>query len=346
MNTQVTSTSLDATAIGDAMRSKALGVAAKTGKALDDIVIRAANAKHEFSLAPISLRAAIRSNMTEAEIDELPMPGERWKDDKGNLSNNPDICQWKDPTKPDGKPKEISFYVVWADNTPEGQVVVRELDWCSRAASENMRTDDIPADWMKRYASNPTDLKKRKKYLEGRRATVRKAYKDAVRLDWQVTLVNGLDGCGCEVGEGDDNTVTVFNAKKPRGEWKVYSVGAFLKLKPVLAAKAGGSYAALEATAERAPKQPDPAKGPVKLAANDIKTVAIADNVAVAFDTWLDKCMSDKGGSEYAALLKHLTHAGGATSAATLNGIRTKLNTLFTIDALAVIAEREEQKAA
>src|SRR5882762_2045912 len=253
----MSNTNLSPLAMGDAMRAKALGYAAKTGTAIDLVVVRAADAKHEFSLGPINLYRAIKSNLTDEEIDELPLPGSMWKDDAGNLHNNADVCQWKDPAKADGKPKEISFYVVWADGTPEGSHVVKELEWCSRISQENMKTDDIDGKWLATYASNPQAAKKRKKYLEGRRATVRKAYKDTVRLLWQLDMVNELPGCVAELddGESSENTVMVSNKANPKREWKLYTVGAFLKLNPKKASETGGTYAALEATSARE-KQP------------------------------------------------------------------------------------------
>lgn len=335
----MSNTQLGPVAMGDAMRAKALGYAAKTGTAIDLIVVKAADAKHEFSLAPAKLRQAIMDNLSEDDIDQLPLPGSRWKNEAGEINNNADVCQWKDPSKPDSKPKEISFYVVWADGTPEGANVVKELEWCSRVSQENMRTDDIDGAWLKKFSGNPQQTRKRKKYLEGRRATVRKSYKDAVRLIWQVDVINELQGCGVEVGEHDDNTVTVFNKHKPRGEWKLFSVGAFLKLKPAVAAEQGGTYDALLATAERAPKPPG--GGDQSLKVNAIETPATMDKVGVMFHSYLDKAFADKNSAEYAALLRHLTGAGGAQSVLTLGGIRNKLNALFKMNSIQTIYDRE-----
>src|SRR5437660_1333998 len=106
--------------IGEAVRGRALGYAAKTGTAIDLTVVKGADAKDEFKLTSIKLRSSILANLTEDEVDGLPLPGSRWNDG-GVANNNCDVFLWKDPTKGgDAKPQEISFYVTWADGTPEG----------------------------------------------------------------------------------------------------------------------------------------------------------------------------------------------------------------------------------
>src|SRR5882724_6580069 len=178
--------------IGEAVRSKALGYAAKTGTAIDLVVVGGADAKDLFKLTPNKLMAAIKANLSEEEIEALPFPGSRWNDG-GVANNNCDVFQWKDPTKgPDTKPRDVSFYVVWSDGTPEGVNVCQEIDWCKRIGKENMKTEDIPSAWQEKY-SNPQLVEERLDYLEGRRGTIRTAYKDAVRLIWQMDLVNELE---------------------------------------------------------------------------------------------------------------------------------------------------------
>lgn len=337
-------TALNPIAIGDAMRMRALSYAAKTGTAIDLAVVTAANAKDDVSMGPIALYRAMKANLSEEEIDGLPLPGSRWKDDAGVIHNNADICQWKDPSKPDAKAKEISFYIVWADNTPEGKHVVTELEWLSRVSQDNMKTDDIDDKWLAKYASNPELIKKRKKYLEARRAYVRQAYKTAVRLIWQIDLVNELEGCEAELPPADtsDTTIVVKNKANPQREWKLYTVGAFLKLDAKKASETGGSYAALEATAKRVPTTEPEKGGEIKL--NAIHTPASADKVATAFHLYIHGIMKEKNGADYAAYLKHLMGPGGQQAVLTLDGIRKELNSLFKMDALRAIADTEAEK--
>lgn len=333
----------NALTVGENIRKAALSYAHKTGTAIDLVVVRAANAKHEFSLAPLNLRKAINDNLSPDEVAALPQPGSKWSDLEEGSNEIADIFQWKDPSKPDSKAKEVSFYVVWSDNTPEGREVVKELEYCSRVATEGMKTDDIPDTWLKKYDGNPAETRKRRKYLEARRGTIRKAYKDAVRLIWQIDMVGELSGCGVEPGEGDENTITVFNKAKPRAEWKVFSVGAFLKLNVAKALEQGGTYEALIATAERGKKDPNKGKG--KLSINSVQTPETADQVAFMFGHYLDRAFANRAAPEYAALLKHLNGDNGPQSIHMLGTIRDRLNQLFQIDHIRSVYEIEKEKA-
>lgn len=346
----ISSTSQTALDIGDAQHKKALSYAAKTGTAIDLVVVSIADAKAEFTLGPVKLYNAIRKNLSEEEIDALPLPGSRWQLPDGTLNNNADICSWKDPSKPgDSKPKEISFYVVWSDGTPEGAHVVQELEWISRISTAGMKIDDIPKDWQDKYAANPITLRQRKKYLEGRRGTVRKAYKDAVRLLWQIDMVNELAGCACHVDDdSNEPTVTLVNKATIKNgvasNWEVFSVGAFLKLKPAKALEAGGSYEALKATAERG-KKDDKNKNKQGLQLNAIATPDTSGKVAAMELSYLDKLWADRKGGEYGAFLRHLLSDGGKADVLTYGDLRNILNDMFKMDMVQNIYDVEKQKA-
>jgi hypothetical protein len=337
-------TTADNLRLGEMIRTAALGFAAKTGTAIDLVVVEKADAQHTVSLGALNLYRAIYANLKPEDIERLPRPGSRYNDLPEGSNELADIFLYKAADKPDSKPVERSFYVVWGDNTPEGKNAVTELDYCTRVLTEGMKTDDIPEAWMKKYASNPQDTKKRKKYLEKRRGNVRAAYKEAVKLIWQVDMVNELEGCGCELGEGQENTVTVFNKNKPRAEWKVYSVGAFLKLNPAKALEQGGSYDALIATSERGKKEKNKDKTGLP-AINSIQTPETADKVAAMFAHYLDRAFSDRGSSEYTQLLKHLTATdAGKQSVHMLGHIRNRLNSLFKIDTVQSIYDTEQER--
>lgn len=333
----------------ETQRAKALSYAAKTGTAIDLIAVTTSDAKEVFKGGPIALMFAIKQNMSEEDIDGLPLPGSRWNQPVGIGNNNPDIFKWSDPSKPDAKEKEVSFYVVWSDNTPEGKRVVTELEWCSRIGQPNMNVDDIPQSWRDKY-DNAQKIGQRKLYLDGRRGTVRKQYKDAIRLIWQVDMVNELDGCEAvmvhtEDGKGYEKEILVREKRAdglPARKWKYYNVDAFLKLQPAKAAEQGGSYAALEATAKRAPQTPPAGKVP---ALNSVQTPETMATVAAPFASYLDKAFSDKKGQDYAALLRHLTGDSGVTTVHTLDHIRNRLNDLFKMDVLRVIADKAEEEA-
>lgn len=340
--------------IGDAVHAKALGYAAKTGTAIDLTVVTGANAKDEFKLTSIKLRNAIMTNLTEEEIDGLPLPGSRWNDG-GVANNNCDIFQWKDPSKSgDAKPKEVSFYVTWADGTPEGVNVCREIEWCKRIGNDNMKKDDIAKAWQDKY-SNPKLVQERLDYLEGRRVTIRSAYKEAVKLIWQMDMVNELTvyqvvdevatdkvvgGCIATIEDGS-NEILLEDRGAPKKNWKYYSVGSFLRLNPKAAAEQGGSYAALKATEKRAVKKPDPK---ATLTLNSVQTPETMDKVGVVFHSYLDKTLANTGAADYALLLKHLTGDAGKQSILTLGGIKECIDKLFKMDIVRSTYDIEKEK--
>ncbi len=333
----------------ESQRAKALSYAAKTGTDIDLIAVTTSDAKEVFKGGPIALMYAMRAHLSEDDIDGLPLPGSRWNMPVGIGNNNPDIFKWADPSKPDAKDKEVSFYVVWSDNTPEGKRIVTELEWCTRMGQQNVKTDDIPQTWKDKY-SNPQLIGQRKLYLEGRRGTVRKQYKDAVRLQWQIDMVNELTGCEAHVcekdGGGYEKEILVREVRAdglPARKWKYYNVDAFLKLQPAKAKEQGESYAALEATAKRTPGAP--AGGTKVPALNSVQTPETMATVAAPLASYLDKAFGDKKGQDYASLLKHLTSDGGVTTVHTLDHIRNRLNDLFKMDVLRVIADKAEDEA-
>lgn len=349
-----TVTTEQALSIGEAVHAKAMGYAHKTGTAIDLVVVVGADAKREYKLTPNKLKKAIEANLTREEIDGLPLPGSRWNDG-GVANNNCDVFQWKDPSKDgDTKPREVSFYVTWADNTPEGANVCREIEYCKRLSQKNARLDDIPQAWQDEY-SNPQLVDDRLKYLEGRRVTIRSAYKEAVKLIWQMDMVNELTvfqmvdgqptktiigGCKATLEDGTDEVLLEDRASKKN--WKHYSIGAFLRLNPKAALEQGGSYSALKATEKRPPKAPAPKTGTLTL--NTIQTPETMDKVGVVFHSYLDKTLAATGSADYALLLKHLTGDAGKQSILTLGGIRDSLNKLFRMDTIQSVYDTEKEK--
>jgi len=337
----MTVTTQQALTIGEAVRSKALGYAAKTGTAIDLVVVGGADAKEQFKLTPITLKTAIEANLSQEEIEGLPLPGSRWNDG-GIANNNCDIFQWKDPSKDqDSKPREVSFYVTWADGTPEGARVVKEIDYCKRIGKENMKIDDIPQGWQNKY-NNPKLIADRLDYLEGRRATVRGAYKEAVRLIWQMDMVNELPGCQCSIDNEGGQVLVENKTDLKKGGWKFYSIGAFLRLNPKQASEQGGSYAALKATEKREPKKTPPAAGILTL--NSVQTPETMDKVGVVFHSYLDKTLATTGSADYALLLKHLTGDAGRQSILTLGGIKECIDKLFRMDTIRAVYDSEKEK--
>lgn len=338
------SNSMSKLQIGEAQHKLAMEFAAITSPELDAAMVAVAKAKDEFSGAPIRLMFSLLSTMPEDKIDLLPRIGSRFAD-----TNNPEIFIWKDPSKEGATEKEVSFYVVWADNTPEGTRVVTELDWLARLSSDNMVITDIPAPFKAKYP-NPEARNRYKKYLNGRRGTIRAAYKNAIKLMHQFDAVNELALVkavtipGTEPGTFE-NVVKVQSKVVGREtmDYEHYSVGSFLKLNAAKAAEGGGTLEALKATVARdTGKGKDKEKGVPALAS--INTPETSDKVAIAWHSYLDKAWQDKAGDEYRALLKQLTGPGGASSVVTLGGIRNILNSLFKMDKIQSIYDTETER--
>lgn len=344
MNTQ---TKTDKFAIGEAMHKRALSFANQTPAAVDEAVTRQADIAEEKSTAPIILMMHMLKNIPEDQLNELPKIGSRIAD-----SNNPDIFIWRDPSKDNDDGKEVSFYVVWADNTPQGRQVVQELDWLKRLGDDNMTKNGIPQDYQDRY-SNAQLIEQRKRKMENRRKSVRNAYKTAVKLMHKFDAVNELAHVAAIVEPGPvegtfEPDILVHSTVEGRRlkDYKHFSVSNFLKLNPAKAAEGGGTLTALKNTIAR---DTGGGKGKGKQqpgipAVASIETPQTADTVAVAFDTYLDKAWSDKKGDIYAQFIKHLTGPGGQQSVHTLGSIRKKLNDLFRMDKVQAIYDKAEEE--
>lgn len=320
--------------IGNAQYSKALALAHRDTVELNSAMIAVAKAKDEFSGAPIKLMVAMLTELPEEEIEALPRVGSEAKD-----TDNPDIFKWKDPQS-DTKEKDVSFYVVWADNTAEGIKTNTELGWISCLNDPEKKRDHIPAEFIERYGINPELRKSRKKYLETRRGTIRSCYKKAVQVIHQFEAVNELKGCEAKTVAGDEpgtytNQIKVKSTVEGSDAYEYYSVGSFLKLNAAKAAEQGGTVAALQATVARDPKAKKGDKAVPAL--NSIETPETMDKVLTAVHSYLDKVWSGKQGVDYANLLKYLTGPGGGSAIETLGDIRSILDQLFRMDKIAFI---------
>ena len=80
---------------------KALALAHAKAEHLNKAAIVAADAKDEFSGAPVKLYVAMLQDLDDDTLTGLPVVGS-----KGG--NNPDYFMWKDPNS-DAKEREVSF---------------------------------------------------------------------------------------------------------------------------------------------------------------------------------------------------------------------------------------------
>lgn len=330
--------------LGEAQFKKAVALASKTTPELTAAMDAINKAKDEFSGAPIKLMLALLHELPEEEVNALPRI-----DSTAAETDNPDLFMWKDPSS-DAKPKEVSFYTVWPDSTPAGVKVIQELGWISCLSDPEKKRDHIPQEYKDKY-STPEARKGRKKYLIGKRGTVRAQHKQAVRLMHQFDAVNELAGCQATTMPGDEpdtysTLIKVQSTVAGRESMDVehFTVGAFLKLKVAAAAEHGGTLAALQATVARDTTKNKGVKPEAGIPALDgIKTPETSDRVATAWHSYLDHIITDKRGQDYAAFLKFLTGPGGASAVETLGDIRACLDDIFKIDGVSFIYAKTKE---
>lgn len=324
---------------GEAQYSKAIALALMNTTALNSAMVAVAQAKDEFTGAPIKLMMAMLTELPEATIDGLPRIGS-----KQSETDNPDIFKWKNPAD-DSKEKDVSFYVVWSDNTPEGAKVVTELGWLSCLSDKDKKRDHISAEYQQQY-SNPQVIKQRKKYLEARRGTIRASYKKAAALMHQFDAINELDGVTATTSPGAiegtyENTILITSkiAGREKLDWAFFSVGSFLKLNAAKASEQGGTLAALEATVARDTKKKAPVATGIP-ALNGVKTPETMDVVLTAVHSYVDSAFSDKKGDAFAALLKFLVGPGGASAVETIGDLNKQLSELMKMDHIQFIYQK------
>lgn len=312
---------------------KALALAHIKAEHVAKAAIVAADAKDEFSGAPIKLYTAMLQDYDEETLDALPIVGSEG-------GNNPDYFEWKDPNS-DAKPKTVSFYNVWPDNTPEGLKIGQELTWIKALGNPEMKDDDIP-DWFKEKYDGPVKRESRKKYLTTRRSTVRSCYKKAVSFMHQFAAIQELAGIDCALiptadGEGYENLVHIFTKNEERKSLDTMhlTVSQFLKLSAPGIAEQGGTFAALKASITRKKREGEKDKGIPAL--QEINTGETLDKVLTAAHHYLDHIVTDKKGKDYGSFLKFLTGPGGAQAVETLGDLRDCIDDIFKIDRVSYI---------
>jgi hypothetical protein len=321
---------------------KALHLAHLKAEHLNKAASVAADAKDEFSGAPIKLYVAMLTDLDDDTISGLPVVG-------SDTGNNPDIFMWKDPNS-DAKEREISFYTVWSDNTVEGLKVAQELAWLKALGNPDMKDDDIPADFKAKY-DGPARRESRKKYLTTRRATIRNCYKKAVQLMHQLDAINELKGIEAKLVpvEGEDNVFENFIHVRTKFvdrqtvDTMHLTVSQFLNLKPAKIAEGGGTYAAMKASIVRKPKGKKE-KGGIP-AIEEVRTGETLDKIMTAAHHYLDHLVTDKKGKDWGDFLKFLTGPGGGSAIETLGDIRNCIDDIFKLDKVSFIYAKVKEDA-
>lgn len=310
MNTAVqniTSTPFD----GNDAAHRAEFLAAKAGEDVNNALTAIADAKQDMAGGPVRVMIALRKTFEDG-LDEFPKPGE--KD-----GNNRDDITIEETVNGETKPIKTSWYTVFSDSLPVGKSIVQEIEWCERAGKSDTVKTDIPAHILE--LSQTGGLGRRLDYLKGRRGTFRASIKKAMQLVFQFNAVNEVTGIQAEPiwedgKEGDEIVSSVKcimvwqtpdvdddGKPKPVKYMKDYTVGSFLKLKPLVAEEKGGGFKNLDATSARSPQQDGQKdKQPDRV----IKTPDTMLGVAIELHRYLDEIMLDRDTSTHDKIIKAL----------------------------------------
>lgn len=339
---------IDKFAVGEQAHKLALSFAANTPAEVNAAVSANADRKAEISMAPVQLYMRMLTKMDEDTLNTLPVIGSRLADVAGT-NQLPDLFHWKDPSKDNDDGKEVSFYTVWPDNTPEGISVANQLDWLKRLGDDTKIKTGIPADFAAMYGDDVAARSVLTRKLENRRGNIRKDYKMAVRLMHKMDGINELAAVAAKVeptadGKGYEADIKVHStvAGRETRDYAYFSVGTLLKLDTAKAAENGGTLAALKATIARG--TPEPVKTDV-LKVNSIETPETLDTVAIAIHSYLDKAFADKTGDQYRKLITHVSDTASAQPVLTLYEIKLKLDSLFRMDKVMAIATKAKDEA-
>jgi hypothetical protein len=233
---------------GEALAAVARGLAAKVTDVTEDAIEIAAKGKEDWQGGPIAVLAGLQSDFGD-ELNDFPEPD-------SDTGNNPDKFKME-VTDTSGKTakRDTSFYLLFADNTKAGQAIQTELAYLKRANNLEAIKDGIPAHIL---SMSPSERDDRIKFLDGRRATVRSAYKKAMRLYFQfvaigeLTVMVGKDGkvnanpelntigkagtVGCDFIYGKDeegNDTDVINSPAPIVIWEQPGCNAKGEARPI-----------------------------------------------------------------------------------------------------------------
>jgi hypothetical protein len=249
---------------GDALAEHARALGAKAGKNTDAAIGLVCKAKEDWEGGPFKVLFGLKMDFTDEQLDEFAVPD-------SDTGNNPDEFKvYKEDAKGKRKLVQSNFYVNFADGTPAGQTLLSRIEWTERAGDKNMIKDDIPDD-IRDMSSDERDV--HLKFLNGRRGTIRKAYKKAMALYFKNAEVNAYPGVKCEpiwvkgkapedVDMDKGELPEVENTPEPIRVWLIpdkdkngnprpiakhetFSISAFLRLNIGKAIEKGGTFQSL-----------------------------------------------------------------------------------------------------
>jgi len=249
---------------GEALAEHARALGAKAGHASNSAIEFVSKAKEDWQGGPFRVLFGLKMDFSEEQLSEFAVPD-------SDSGNNPDEFKvYKEDAKGKRKLVNSNFYVNFADGTPAGQTLLSRIEWVTRASDKNMVKDDIPQDILD-MSSDERDT--HLKFLNGRRLTMRNAYKKAMALHFKTLEVRAYPSVECEPiwvkGKSPEDVdftkgelPEVENTPEPIRVWLVpdkdkdgnprpiakhetFSISAFLRLNTKKALEKGGTFQAL-----------------------------------------------------------------------------------------------------
>lgn len=261
-------------------------LAEKEGSDISEAVLNMMQAKEDWEGGPFKVYFAMEKTYTEEELSEFPEPGLEG-------GNNPDVYYtYKKNAKGEQVKRKTSFYAQFADATKEGKALLEQKKLLELAGQEGSDKTNIPQEIKELSDLQRSTLLAK---VEGRRATIRKAYKSAMDLRYQFQKVNIFPNVQVLPQYADENENSVVESQrciimsehmmkdgdidpaKAPIRWKALTKGSFMRLNANVARElvAGGmkAYDALEKTLTKEKGEGEDAKNKDKNKPQNIATV-------------------------------------------------------------------------
>lgn len=307
-----------------ALENRAIELAHQEGKELAAAVNTMVKAKEDWEGGPISVMFAMRDTYGMEVMTSLPKPGV-------DYGNNPAIIKTQSKGANNKTvTKTVDFWIVFPDNTKEGQRLSEELAWLRLLSDKEADHSKIPDAFKKAYFS-PQKRNEYESTLKRKRNTIRIAYRKAGALFHQMAAINELPHVECDFIYTDvEQTQVINNAapiriedpRDPRTMYDDYSVATVLKMDVAKAQENGGTLEALNETLKREGKSGQGGEEGTEL----IRTPSKFESVISDLHESLDFAVSDAKQELFGALVAYMNKKTGDQLVANVVDVRNMLN--------------------
>lgn len=325
-------------ALGKKQEALALQLAAKEDASISAAIVEQMEAKEITESGAIRILLALKKAYGQ-EMAAFPKPGTTFE-----TSDNPDKFKKEVPAAKGGhRMAERSFYVEFADQTKEGKAILQELGWIKILRNPEANQNLVGNEFQEKYP-NPEALAVRESYLEGRRNTIRNAYKKAVAFGYQYSDIEALDKVTISFVWADRQQTAVQNTKTPirlgdadnPNKWQYVSISQLMRMSVPKAIEVdGGSYTSLFNTMKR--DKDENGAGSSKAAPQQIRTADTFAARITDIDEGLDFAFTTENGKAMLKDIKDNLHKAGSDDLIlSLNSIRQRCDVFLRDPKIAV----------